>query len=378
MPDNLPIDMNERVVNFAAGPATLPVQVLEQAQRDLISLPGIGISPLEISHRNPWFEGVLDETEANLRGLLGVPDTHGVLFCQGGATQQFSMVPMNLLRGSERSAEYAVTGSWGAKAVREAEKEGLVRLAWTGAETGFTRVPQAGEWSTSPDAAYLHMTSNETIEGVQWPALPAIPEGVPLVVDASSDFLSRPLDLTGVSLLYAGAQKNAGPAGVTVVIAREDVLGRASPDLPTMLDYRTFAEHGSRYNTPPVFAIYVVMLVTRWLRDEGGLEAQAHRNQAKAALLYGAIDRSQGFYRGHADPGARSLMNVTFRLPSDDLEARFVTDAASRGLVELKGHRSVGGIRASVYNAMPLAGAEALAAFMAEFADAHQGTAAEG
>ena len=376
-PDNLPIDMSERVVNFAAGPATLPVPVLEQAQRDLISLPGIGISPLEISHRSSWFEGVLDETETNLRGLLGVPATHGVLFCQGGATQQFSMVPMNLLRGSERPAEYAVTGSWGAKAVREAEKEGLVRVAWTGAEAGFTRVPQTGEWSTSPDAAYLHMTSNETIEGVQWPALPAVPEGVPLVVDASSDFLSRPLDLTGVSLLYAGAQKNAGPAGVTVVIAHEDLLDRASPDLPTMLDYRTFAEHGSRYNTPPVFAIYVVMLVTRWLRDEGGLEAQARRNQAKAALLYGAIDRSRGFYRGHADPGARSLMNVTFRLPSDDLEARFVTDAASRGLVELKGHRSVGGIRASVYNAMPLAGAEALAAFMAEFADAHQGTAAD-
>lgn len=364
--------MNERVVNFAAGPATLPLSVLEQAQRDLISLPDLGVSPLEISHRSPWFRSVLDEAEASIGALLGVPETHRVVFCQGGASQQFSMVPLNLLRGSGRTAEYMVTGTWATKAVREAEKEGDVRVVWTGTDQGFTRVPGPGEWRASHDAAYLHVTSNETIEGVEWPAEPTALDGVPLIVDASSNFLSRPLDIGRFGLVYAGAQKNAGPAGVTIVVIREELLSRVPAGLPTMLDYRTFVEHGSLHNTPPVFSIYVVMLVSRWLRDEvGGLAEQERRNRAKAEVLYDTIDGSGGFYTGHAEPGSRSLMNVTFRLPSDELDALFVADAASRGLMELKGHRTVGGIRASIYNAMPMEGVEALAELMRGFAVTH-------
>jgi phosphoserine aminotransferase len=364
--------MSDRVVNFAPGPATLPLPVLEQAQRDLVTLPGLGISPLEISHRGSWFREVLAEADTNLRALLKVPSTHRIIFCQGGATMQFSMVPMNLLRGRGRAAEYVVTGTWGAKAFREAMKEGSARPVWTGADGGYTRVPGDDEWPAADDAAYLHITTNETIEGVQWPRLPPTRDDVPLVADMSSDFLSRPFDVSRVGLAYAGAQKNAGPAGVTVVIVREDLLARAPDALPTMLDYRTYVQHDSLYNTPPVFAIYVLTLVTRWLRDEvGGVEEQDRRNQAKAAALYGAIDGSGGFYRGHADPGSRSLMNVTFRLPDEALDARFVAGAAERGLAELKGHRSVGGIRASIYNAMTIEGAEALAAFMHEFRERH-------
>lgn len=364
--------MSERVVNFAAGPATLPVSVLKQAQRDLLALPGLGVSPLEISHRSPWFLDVIDEASENLRDLLDVPATHRIIFCQGGATQQFSMVPMNLLRGSGLTAEHVVTGTWGERAAREGEKEGDVRIAWTGAEQGFRRVPDAGEWRASPDAAYLHLTSNETIEGVEWSEMPPAPDDVPLVADVSSNFLSRPFEVSRFGLLYAGAQKNAGPAGVAIVIVREDLLTRVPSRLPTMLDYRTYVEHDSLYNTPAVFAIYIVTLVTRWLRDEvGGLAEQERRNRAKAALLYDAIDNSDGFYSGHADRGSRSLMNVTFRLPSDELDMRFVAEATSRGLVELKGHRTVGGIRASIYNAMTIDGVEALAGFMREFASAH-------
>lgn len=364
--------MTERVVNFSAGPATLPASVLEHAQRDLVSLPGLGVSPLEISHRSPWFLGVIDEASGNVRDLLDVPATHRIIFCQGGASQQFSMLPMNLLRGSGRTAEHVITGTWGAKAAREAAKEGEVRVAWNGAEQGFTRVPRTSEWRASPDAAYLHMTSNETIEGVEWPEMPSAPDDVPLVADVSSSFLSRPLDVGRLGLVYAGAQKNAGPAGVTIVIVREDLLARVPSGLATMFDYRTYVEHGSLYNTPPVFAIYVVMLVTRWLRDEmGGLAEQERRNRAKAALLYDAIDESDGFYSGHADRGSRSLMNVTFCLPSVELDARFVAEAASRGLAELKGHRSVGGIRASIYNAMTIDSVESLAGFMRGFAAAH-------
>lgn len=364
--------MSDRVVNFGSGPATLPVPVLEQVRRDLVSLPGLGISPLEISHRSAWFGDVLAETEANLRALLAVPETHRVVFCPGGATQQFSMVPMNLLRGRSRPAAFLVTGTWGVKALREAEKEGEVQVAWTGTDGGFVRVPDAEAWHVSPDAAYLHLTTNETIEGVEWPDPPGVPASVPLVADASSDVLSRPIDVSRFGLLYAGAQKNIGPAGVAIVLVRDDLLDRVPEGLPTMLDYRTFVSSGSLHNTPPVFAIYVVLLVTRWLRDEvGGLVEQGRRNAQKAALLYDAIDGSGGFYRGHADAGSRSLMNVTFRLPSDELDARFVGDATSRGLAELRGHRSMGGIRASIYNAMPVEGVESLAAFMVEFADAH-------
>lgn len=369
--------MSDRIVNFGAGPATLPVAVLEQAQRDLVSLPDVGVSPLEVSHRSPWFRDVLDEVDTNLRALLGVPATHHIAFCQGGATQQFSMVPMTLLRGSHRTGEYVVTGSWGAKAAREAAKEGPVREVWTGADA-FTRVPATHEVRPSADAAYLHVTTNETIEGVQWPALPDAPAGVPLVADASSDFLSRPVDVAGLDLLYAGAQKNAGPAGVTIVVVRRDVLDRAPDGLPVMLDYRTFVEHDSLYNTPPIFSIYVVMLVTRWLLEEAGtLAEQERRSRAKASRLYDAIDASGAFYRGHAEHGSRSSMNVTFRLPSEALDTRFVADADARGLAGLRGHRSVGGIRASLYNALPVEGVEALAAFMDEFAGTHRGSSSD-
>ena len=287
---------------------------------------------------------------------------------------QFSMVPMNLLRGNANAAAYVVTGAWGNKAVREAEREGTVRVAWSGKDEGYVRVPEAAELldGLATDAAYVHITSNETIQGVEFPDTPVVPAGVPLVCDASSDFLSRPVDIEHYGLLYAGAQKNAGPAGVTVAIVRDDLLGRIPDGLPTMLDYRTYTEHRSMYNTPPVFSIYVLMLVTRWLRDEvGGLEKQQACNIAKSGLLYDAIDGSGGFYRGHADVGSRSLMNVTWTLPTPQLERRFVDAAATEGLVELRGHRNVGGIRASLYNAMPLAGASALAEFMRTFALSH-------
>lgn len=366
--------MTARRFNFSAGPATLPLTVLEQAQRDLVTLPGVGASALEVSHRSPWFAAVLDEAAANLRSLLAVPDTHAVVFCQGGATQQFSMAPMNFLRGTDAAAQYVLTGTWGAKALKEAAKEGAALAAWNGKDAGFTRIPTDDELAAvlDPGAAYVHVTSNETIHGVEFHREPGVPAGVPLIADMSSDFLSRPVDVGAYGLIYAGAQKNAGPAGVTVAIVRRALLDRIPDGLPTVLDYRTFVEHDSLLNTPPVFAIYVLMLVTRWLRDDvGGLEKQLDINRRKARVLYDAVDESDGFYRGHADTASRSLMNVTWRLPTEDLEGRFVREAAEAGLMELKGHRSVGGIRASIYNAMPLAGAEALGAFMRGFATAH-------
>ncbi len=360
--------MEPRVYNFSPGPAVLPLKVLEEAQRDLVSLPGVGISALEISHRSPWFEGVLAETETNLRKLLSIPDNYRVLFLQGGSRLQFSMVPMNFLRGSGRSADYVVTGTWGKKALEEAVREGSVQTAYNGKPTNFDRLPKAEELKLDPQAAYVHFTSNETIQGVQFLTEPDAGD-VPLVCDASSDFLCRPLPIERYGLLYACAQKNAGPAGVTVVIVRDDLLARIPDGLPSMLDYRTYVNEQLMPNTPPVFAIYIVMLVTRWLlNDVGGLEQMLERNRRKARLLYDVVDEFPDFYRGHAQPESRSLMNVTFRLPDDDAQARFLSSAKSRGLAELKGHRSVGGIRASIYNAMPTEGVELLAEFMREFA----------
>ncbi len=361
--------MTERIVNFSAGPGILPLPVLHQAQADLVSLPGVGASALEVSHRGAWFTGVIEEAEANLRALLRIPSSHRVLFIQGGATMQFSMVAMNLLR-AVRQADYIVTGAWGAKAAAEAARVGPTRLAWSGTDEGYTRVPAAEELLGAIDAgaSYVHITTNETIQGVEYPDTPIVPDAVPLVADGSSDFLARPVDIDRYAVLYAGAQKNAGPAGVTVAIVREDVLAGVSDDVPTMLDYRTYADRGSLYNTPPVFSIYVVMLVTRWLRDEiGGLAAMLEHNRAKAALLYDLLDAFPEIYRGHAERGSRSLMTLTFRLPSEDLERRFVAEAAEAGMVDLKGHRSLGGIRASIYNAMPLSGVERLAEFMRAF-----------
>jgi phosphoserine aminotransferase len=364
--------MTSRTFNFSPGPATLPLAVLEQVQRDVVSLPGIGASPLEISHRGAWFGEVIEEAQANLRALLTIPDSHHIVFCQGGATQQFAMVPMNLAARSAVPADYVLTGSWGAKASGEASRLGPARVAWTGADEGFVRVPDPEELAASlaTDAAYVHVTTNETIYGVEFPTEPVVDAGVPLVADMSSDFISRPVDVGRYGLIYAGAQKNAGPAGVTVVILRDDMLADIPEGLPTMLDYRTFTEHGSLFNTPPVFAVYVLTLVTRWLRDDvGGLEAQHRINREKAATIYGVIDESGGFYRGHARPDSRSLMNVTWRLPHEELDRTFVAEAADVDLAELKGHRSIGGIRASLYNGMPQAGADALAEFMRGFAE---------
>lgn len=357
--------MAQRVWNFSAGPGMLPLSVLEEAQRDLLALPGVGMSVLEISHRSKWFDAIIEEAEQNLRELLRIPSHYKVLFLQGGASLQFAMVPMNLLGGG--SADYIVTGSWGEKAYKEAVKVGKARLAWNGKAENYTRIPRPDELELDPNAAYVHFTSNETIQGVQFPAEPPVGDR-PLVCDASSDFLSRPIPIERYALIYAGAQKNAGPAGVTIVIIREDMLARTPENMPAMLDYRLQAENRSLYNTPPVFAIYMVMLVTRWLRDTiGGLERMYQINREKANLLYEVIDQSEGFYRGHAHPEYRSLMNVTWRLPSEELEKEFLKEAEAHQLYELKGHRSVGGCRASIYNAMPLEGVRALREFMLDF-----------
>lgn len=359
--------MSSRVFNFAPGPATLPLSVLEEAQRDLVCLPGVGMSVLEISHRSQPFAAIVEEAEENLRRLMGVPDHYRVLFLQGGSRLQFSMVPMNFLRSKDASADYILTGTWGEKAMAEAPREGSARVAWSGREEGFCRVPSQDELDLDPRAAYVHMTSNETIHGVQFSQPPEV-GSVPLICDASSDFLSRPIAVERFALIYACAQKNAGAAGLTLVIVNEELLERGGEDLHSMLDYRQIAKSGSLLNTPPVFAIYLFLLVTRWLeRERGGLEALAEANRRKAETLYGAVDESHGFYDGHARRDSRSLMNVTFRLANQELEREFVSQAREQGLCELKGHRSVGGIRASIYNAMPQEGVVALSEFMTEF-----------
>lgn len=357
----------KRVYNFSPGPAMLPLPALEQAQRDLLALPGVGISMLEISHRSKAFDQVIGQAEENLRVLLGIPENYRVLFLQGGALLQFGMIPMNYLRGPGRSADYIVTGTWSDKAMSEAKTQGGVRTAWNGKATNYQRVPTREELSLNSTAAYVYIASNETIQGVQFQTEPEVGD-IPLVCDASSDFLCRPVPVSKYGILYACAQKNAGPAGVTVVIIRDDLLAQCPTDLPSMLNYKVLADSKSLLNTPPTFAVYMVKLVTDWLRnDVGGLEKMREINRKKASLLYEAIDRSGGFYEGHADPACRSLMNVTFRLPDAALESQFLKEAQQRGLCELKGHRSVGGCRASIYNAMPMEGVELLRQFMLEF-----------
>jgi len=356
--------MTERIFNFSAGPAVLPVPVLEEAQRDMISLPGVGMSVMEISHRSKTFDEIINRTEASLRDLLKIPSNYHILFLQGGASLQFSMVPMNFLP-ADGSADYVLTGSWGKKALKEAKKLGAVNIAATMADGGFTRVPSRDEISLNPHAAYVHITSNETIEGVQWKREPEV-GNVPLVVDSSSDILSRELDVNKYALIYAGAQKNMGPSGVTLVIVREDLLPRIPENLPTMLDYGIHVQNKSLYNTPNTWGIYIMDLVCKWLQDQGGLAGMEKQNDEKAQLLYDAIDATD-FYRGHADVDCRSPMNVTFRLPAEELEKKFATEATAQGLDGLKGHRSVGGIRASIYNAFPRAGVEALVSFMKDF-----------
>jgi len=357
--------MTTRIFNFGAGPAVLPEPVLSEAQRDLMALPGVGMSVLEISHRSKVFDEIIQGCEADIRKLAAIPSGYHVLFLQGGASLQFSMVPMNLLPAGGK-ADYIVTGSWSKKAVKEAQKVGSVNVAATTEEDNFSRVPEPSEIRLDPEAAYVHFTTNNTIFGTEWRAEPAV-GGVPLIADASSDIFSRPIDVSRYGLIYAGAQKNLGPSGVTLVILREDLLARSPKNLPTMLDYNTHAKEKSLYNTPPVFGIYVMRLTMKWLLDQGGLDAVGRHNEKKAGLLYDAIDGSGGFYRPHAKPGSRSNMNVTLRLPSEELEKRFVSESKAAGFDGLKGHRSVGGIRASLYNAFPLSGVESLVSFMKEF-----------
>ena len=353
-----------RIFNFSAGPAVLPVPVLEEAQKNLVELPGVGMSVLEISHRSKTFEDILAKTEADVRALGKVPANYKVLFLQGGASMQFSMVPLNLLTAGA-TADYIVTGAWSQKAVKEAQRVGTVNIAATTESDNFSRLPSPAEIKLTPGAAYVHMTTNNTLFGTEWPAEPAVGDA-PLVADTSSDMFSRPIDVSKYGLIYAGAQKNLGPSGVTLVIIREDLLARSQKSLHTMLNYAVHAENGSMYNTPPCFGIYLMGLVMKWGLAQGGLDAINAVNTRKAAKLYAEIDRS-GFYRGTADKASRSRMNITFRLPSEDLEKTFMKESTAAGLDGLKGHRSVGGTRASIYNAFPEAGIDALVAFMQEF-----------
>lgn len=356
--------MTERIFNFSAGPAMLPVPVLEEAQRDMLSLPGVGMSVMEISHRSKTFDQIIGGAEAGLRKLMAIPDNYEVLFLQGGASLQFSMVPMNFLP-ADGTADYVITGSWGKKALKEAKRVGAVNVAATMADGGFTRVPTREEMNLNSQAAYVHITTNETIEGVEWKDEPEVGT-VPLIADASSDILAHRIPVEKYALIYAGAQKNMGPSGVTLVIVRDDLLKTIPENLHSMLDYRTHVENKSLYNTPNTWGIYIIDLVCKWLKDKGGLVAMEQENNDKAQLLYDAIDATD-FYRGHADHDCRSIMNVTFRLPSEELEKKFTTEATAKGLDGLKGHRSVGGIRASIYNAFPKAGVEALVSFMKDF-----------
>ena len=360
-----------RIFNFSAGPAVLPVPVLEEIQRDLLALPGLGMSVLEVSHRSAAFEAILAQAEADIRALAGVPGTYRVLFLQGGASLQFSMVPMNLLDAGA-TADYIDSGSWADKAIHEAKKVGTVNVAATTKVAHYTRVPADAELNLTRDAAYVHMTSNNTIEGTQFARLPEVGDA-PLVSDASSEMFSRPIDVARHGLIYAGAQKNMGPAGVTVVIIREDLLERSlsrNATLSTMLNYAVHAEHGSLFNTPPAFSVYALGLVMKWLLANGGLAAIATVNERKAATLYSEIDRT-GFYRGTAQVGSRSLMNITFRLATEELEKRFLKESEAAGLDGLKGHRAVGGMRASIYNAFPEDGVDALVSFMRHFEHQH-------
>ena len=354
-----------RVYNFNPGPATLSLPVLEEAQKHLLNYQEKGMSILEISHRSQEFEEIIHSAEALLLEMCGLPESYQVLFLQGGASLQFAMVPLNLLPAGS-TADYILTGSFAQKACQEAERIGRIHIAATTKNRQYRCIPTADEIKFSSDPAYVHITTNNTIYGTQWKYIPEA-AGSPLIADMSSDIFSGKTDLSKFSLVYAGAQKNLGPAGVTIVILRKSLLEKVTHNLPAILSYKTHAKTRSLYNTPPTFAIYLVKLTLQWVKKQGGLEAMGALNEKKAALVYRAIDESNGFYRGHAEKEARSNMNVTFRLPDEEQEKIFVEKAAKEGLVGLKGHRSVGGIRASLYNAMPLEGAETLAQYMAHF-----------
>jgi len=354
-----------RVFNFSAGPAVLPEQVLAQARDEMLDWHGSGMSVMEMSHRGKEFIAIAGQAEADLRELMAIPKNYKVLFLQGGATAQFAMVPMNLLRG-RNSADYVNTGEWSKKAIKEAKKFCAVNVAATAEDRNFTYAPRQSVWKLDPAAAYVHYTPNETIGGVEFQWVPETGE-VPLVADMSSSMLSRPVDVAKYGVIYAGAQKNVGPAGLTIVILREDLMGEPLPGTPTMFDYKTHADSDSMYNTPPTYAIYVAGLVFQWLKNKGGIAAMEKENIAKANLLYDAID-AMDFYGSPVARDDRSRMNVPFTLKDAALDEEFLKQAKQRGLIQLKGHRSVGGMRASIYNAMPLAGVRALTAFMKEFA----------
>jgi len=357
-----------RVFNFSAGPAMLPQAVLEKAQQEMLDWHGSGMSVMEMSHRGKEFMSIAAQAEADLRELMGISDDYAVLFLQGGASSQFAMVPLNLL-GNKKSADYINTGAWSKKAIAEAKRYCDVNVAASSEESKFTTVPAQNDWSLNPDAAYVHYTPNETIGGVEFPFVPDT-GNVPLVADMSSTILSRPVDVSRYGVIYAGAQKNIGPAGLTVVIVRKDLMGNPSAGTPTMFDYQVQAENGSMYNTPPTYSWYLAGLVFAWVKEQGGLAKMAEINKRKADKLYAAIDDS-GFYANPVDPVSRSWMNVPFTLANPELDSVFLEESKEEGLTTLKGHRSVGGMRASIYNAMPEEGVNNLIAFMAEFERRH-------
>jgi phosphoserine aminotransferase len=353
-----------RVFNFSPGPAVLPQAVLEQARDEMLDWRGSGMSVMEMSHRGKEFVGIAAQAEADLRELLAIPSGYKVLFLQGGATAQFAMVPVNLLRG-KASADYIHTGEWAKKAIAEARKFCSVNVAASSEDRNFSYVPKQAAWKSRPGAAYAHITSNETIGGIEYHWVPET-GGVPLVADMSSNILSRPIDVSKYGLIYAGAQKNIGPAGLTIVIVREDLIGQAVPTPPAMLDYKVHADNESMYNTPPTYALYIAGLVFQWLKRNGGLAGMHKTNERKAGLIYEVLD-SSGFYSSPVAKDDRSIMNIPFRLPSEAMDEAFLKESKAAGMIQLKGHRSVGGMRASIYNAMPLEGVQALVSFMREF-----------
>lgn len=357
--------MEKRIYNFSAGPAVLPEDVLLEAQKELFALPAVGMSILEISHRSKTYDAIHKEAKEGIKNLLNVSDDYEILFLQGGASLQFSMVPLNLMHPKNK-ADYIINGSWGKKALKEAKRVGTINIAANMETEKFKRVPKQEELKLDSEAAYVHFTSNETIEGVQWHKEPEV-GNVPLICDASSDILHKKIDVSKYALIYAGAQKNIGPSGVTLVIIRKDMLERCQDSLHTMLNYKIHVENDSLYNTPNTFGIYIIKLVTKWLMNLGGLDAMYELNKKKAQLLYDCIDTSNGFYLGHAEKESRSLMNVTFNLATPELEKKLIDEATKAGFDGLKGHRSVGGLRASIYNAFPLKGVEDLVDFMKDF-----------
>jgi len=357
--------MANRVYNFNAGPATLPLEVLEIIQGELLDYRGTGMSIMESSHRAPEFDDVNETAMALVRELLGLPDDYHVLFMTGGASTQFALIPMNFLVGGKTGA-YADTGSWSTKAIKEAGIIGKAHVAYAGKDTSFVHIPEQGELDIPADAAYLHITTNNTIKGTQWQYTPDQGK-MPLIADMSSDIACRQLDYTKYAMFYAGAQKNLGPSGVTLVCMRDELLQQSNDALPTMFNYKTYAAKKSLYNTPPAFSIYVLKLVLEWIKKRGGLPAMEKINVAKKERIYQMMDLHPDFYRGTAEPGSRSWMNLTMRLPSEELEKKFIAEAKAAGFIGLKGHRSVGGVRASMYNALPLEGADKLAAFMEQF-----------